>query len=275
MNAHGQYAEGFRLRRVLLLAGYAFGEAVRRRIFSVLVILAGSVVGGGWVLREIDFAGAGLRFVADCGHGAMSLFGAVLTILTTAQLLCGELEQRTALPVLARPVRRDEFMVGKFLGAAAVASAFCAAVTCGVLVAMWIRVAGCSAGLPKGLVFGVLIGGVLQAGKLALLSAMVLLVGSYARSGLFTQSAGFLIFAICHLQYLAREVWRTSDGWAARLAGGAVGLVFPNFQLFGSEYWDIGDAGDFLFAGRVILYGLVYTAVFLWLAAWSFRRREL
>ncbi len=271
-------------RRVAVIAGQAFQEAVRQRVFVFTTLLAALLVVGSLGLRELDFGGAELKFVADFGHGALVLFGSVLTIVTTVQLLGGELENRTVLPVLARPVRRGEFICGKFFGAWAVVLVFCATVTGLLLAVLWLRDLGRpaqwseSALAPTGpatLYMGVVVGGLLQAVKFGLLTAIVLLIGSYAQTNLFAQAASFLVLTICHLQYLAHDVWRSGAGWAARIGGGAIGLLFPNFQLFGAEYSDFGSAGEWLLAGRVAIYGLGYAAVFLALAVWSFRRREI
>ena len=274
----------FSCRRVGVLAGHAFLEAVRQRVFQFTTLLAAVLVVGSLGLRELDFGGAELKFIADFGQGALVLFGSVLTIVTTVQLLGGELENRTVLPVLARPVRRSEFICGKFLGAWAVVLVFCAVVTALLLAALWVRELSMVAGPAEAPVMqnggapyvGVLVGGALQAVKFGLLTAMVLLVGSYAQSNLFAQSASFLLLAICHLQYLARDAWQTGHGWLEQLGGGLIGLVFPNFQLFGGEYLMAGaDGAALALAGRVAAYGAVYTAAFLALAVWSFRRREI
>ena len=274
----------FSVRRVGVLASHAFLEAVRQRVFLFTTLLAGVLVAASLWLRELDCGGAELKFVADFGHGALVLFGSVLTILTTVQLLGGELENRTVLPVLARPVRRSEFICGKFLGAWAVVLVFCAVVTALLLLALWVRTltaapAPAEAPILRAVAapyLGVLVGGVLQAVKFGLLTAMVLLIGSYAQTSLFAQAASFLVLAICHLQYLARDAWHSGHGWGERLGGGLIGLVFPNFQLFGGEDLDAGGGGAMLaLAGRVATYGAVYTAVFLALAVWSFRRREI
>lgn len=274
----------FSFRRVGVLAAHAFIDAVRQRVFQFTTLLAAGLVVGSLGLRELDFGGAELKFVADFGHGALVLFGSVLTIATTVQLLGGELENRTVLPVLARPVRRSEFICGKFFGAWAVVLVFCAAVTAVLLGALWLGAQALpppladapsvsAAAVPYA---GVLLGGALQGVKFGLLVAMVLLVGSYARSNLFAQATSFLVLVICHLQYLARDAWQTGHGWLERFGGGLIGLVFPNFQLFGGEHLTAGTDGAALaLGGRVALYGLAYTAAFLTLAVWSFRRREI
>ena len=284
MNAASRDPLRFSFRRVGVLAEHAFREAVRQRVFQFTTLLAALLVAGSLGLRELDFGGAELRFVADFGHGALVLFGSVLTIVTTVQLLGGELENRTVLPVLARPVRRSEFICGKFLGAWAVVLVFCAVVTVLLLGALWLRVQSLPPPLPDAPraqaavapYAGVLVGGALQAVKFGLLAAIVLLVGSYSQSTLFAQASSFLVLGICHLQYLARDAWQTGHGWLERLGGGLIGLVFPNFQLFGGEYLTAGSGGpEPLLVARVAFYGLAYTTMFLALAVWSFRRREI
>ncbi len=274
----------FSVHRVGVLAGHAFLEAVRQRVFQFTTLLAGLLVLGSLGLRELDFGGAEQKFVIDFGQGALVLFGAVLTIVTTVQLLGGELENRTVLPVLARPVRRSEFICGKFLGAWAVVLVFCAVITVLLVAALWLRqttsvVAPAEAPMLRSAAApyaGVLVAGALQAVKFGLLTAMVLLVGTFAQTNLFAQAVSFLVLAICHLQYLARDAWLDGNGWFERVAGGFVGLVFPNFQLFGGEFLAGGtDGAALLVAARIGAYGVVYTAVFLGLAVWSFRHREI
>ncbi len=282
MSAAGGAALRFSVGRVGVLAGQAFLEAVRQRVFQFTTLLAAVLVLGSLGLRELDFGGAELKFVADFGQGALTLFGAVLTIVTTVQLLGGELENRTVLPVLARPVRRSEYICGKFVGAWAVVAVFCAVVTVLLLLALWLRAmalpqgpAETPLGAPAVPYLGVALGGALQAVKFGLLTAIVLLIASYAQTNLFAQAASFLVLAICHLQYLARDAWQSGHGWLERIGGGLVGLTFPNFQLFGLELTDGAAGGQLLLAGRVALYGALYIAVFLALAVWSFRRREI
>src|SRR5881394_823849 len=118
----------FSARRTFLIARNTLQEASRQKLLNFLVFLAlGLVVGARW-LRDFNFGAPELRFLADCGLGAMALFGAALAITATAQLFFGELEQRTILTLLARPVRRGEWMLGKFFAIAAIVGVFCFAV---------------------------------------------------------------------------------------------------------------------------------------------------
>src|SRR5881394_3974569 len=119
----------FSARRTFLIARNTLQEASRQKLLNFLVFLAlGLVIGARW-FRDFNFGAPELKFLTDCGFGAMAFFGAALTITATAQLFFSEIENRTALTLLAKPVSRTEFIVGKFIGVAALMAAFCVLLT--------------------------------------------------------------------------------------------------------------------------------------------------
>jgi ABC-type transport system involved in multi-copper enzyme maturation permease subunit len=64
--------------------------------------------------------GEGRRVTLDLGLALISLFGFLLVLLLGTRMVQREVEGRTILLVLARPVRRVEFLLGKYLGLLAV-----------------------------------------------------------------------------------------------------------------------------------------------------------
>src|SRR5262249_35859574 len=154
----------------------------------LLVLALALVVGARW-LRDFNFGAPELKFLADCGFGAMAFFGAALTLTATAQLFFSEIENRTALTLLAKPVWRTEFIAGKFLGVAAVAAVFCAVLS-GLLAAViaW-RAAELAKEFPDAFAQGtgvsyamIALTGGLQWLKLLVLAGFTLLVASFAQT---------------------------------------------------------------------------------------------
>jgi Cu-processing system permease protein len=92
------YRESVRARILLGLAGVAFAVA-----FYSLVV-------GAYTLRHAP------RVVSDLGAAAISIFSVAVAIIIGATSLHRELEQKTLFPILARPVRRSEYLTGKYLG---------------------------------------------------------------------------------------------------------------------------------------------------------------
>src|SRR5262249_54441201 len=69
-----------------------------------------SIIVGAFTLRNAP------RVVSDLGTASMSIFAVAVAILISATSLHRELEQKTIFPILARPIHRSEYLVGKYLG---------------------------------------------------------------------------------------------------------------------------------------------------------------
>ena len=103
------------LHRVLAIALNTYRESVRARILLGLAGVAFAVafyslVVGAFTLRNAP------RVVSDLGAASISLFSLAVTVIIGSTSLHRELEQKTLFPILARPIRRGEYLVGKYLG---------------------------------------------------------------------------------------------------------------------------------------------------------------
>lgn len=103
------------LQRVLTIAFNTYREAVRARVLYGLGALAlgtalYSIAIGAFALKDAP------RVVSDLGAASISLYAIVVSIVIGGTSLHRELEQKTVFPILARPIRRGEYLVGKYLG---------------------------------------------------------------------------------------------------------------------------------------------------------------
>jgi ABC-type transport system involved in multi-copper enzyme maturation permease subunit len=103
--------------RIVHIASNTFREAVRDRVLYNLLgfalLLSGAAIFVGQISIDIE-----RLVVINLGLTAVSLFGIVIAIFIGIGLVSKEIEKRTLYTVLSRPVRRWEFIVGKFLGLA-------------------------------------------------------------------------------------------------------------------------------------------------------------
>lgn len=269
--------------RVGLIARNTVLEAARQRLFLFLLLLAVAIVGGAQWFRDFNFGAPELKFLADLGFGAMAFFGSALTIAATAQLFFSEIENRTALTLLAKPVWRAEFVLGKYLGVMVVVAAFCALLTALLAGVLLLREGALARDFPdsfppEGVIrlADLAAAGLLQWLKLAVLAGFTLLVASFSHSQLYTVVTGFFVLVICHLQYLAQDAYARGNSPAAQALGVLIGLLFPNFQLF--NFADGVGGGLHVPWDRVAkaaVYALGYVAGASALAVYSFRKREI
>ncbi|MDX2054449.1 MAG: ABC transporter permease subunit [Polyangiaceae bacterium] len=123
------------LHRIGAITLNTYREAVRARILHGLFALAlatggYSLVVGAYALRD------SLRVVSDLGAASISIYGILVAIILGATSLYRELELKTIFPILARPISRTEYLLGKFLGTVLTMATFVAANTAVLLLAL-------------------------------------------------------------------------------------------------------------------------------------------
>jgi ABC-type transport system involved in multi-copper enzyme maturation permease subunit len=124
------------LGRIEVVAANLFREVLRDRVLYVLLIYGLVLALMARLLPEVAAAGAERKILADVGFAAMHLLGLMLAIFVGTSLINKEIEKRTLLVLMAKPLSRSEFLVGKHLGLSAVLALLLAAMTAIYLIVM-------------------------------------------------------------------------------------------------------------------------------------------
>lgn len=114
---------GKSLRRIYAVAALTASEGLRQPVFLILFLAAAAMT----VLSPkfaVFHLNEGAKMVVDLCLSTTLTFSSLLALLTASATVSDEIEGRTALTMLAKPLRREEFIVGKFLGVVASALAF-------------------------------------------------------------------------------------------------------------------------------------------------------
>jgi ABC-2 type transport system permease protein len=136
------------LSSVLTIAGYGFREAVRRKVFTVVLLLTASFLVLYWlanhyVFRDVahiqppagieprPFAGA---FMFGLAMFATLFLGTVLAVFLTLGVVSGDAERGLLQPLVVRPVGRVTLLVARWLGAVAVCAPYVGAVYAAAMV---------------------------------------------------------------------------------------------------------------------------------------------
>jgi ABC-type transport system involved in multi-copper enzyme maturation permease subunit len=123
------------MKRVGIVALNTFREAVRDRVlynlvfFALLMMLAGVVVG------QISI-GIEESVIVSLGLSAISVIGLLISVFIGVALVSKEMEKRTLYALLAKPVRRWEFLLGKFGGLVLTLAVNTAAMAAGLFLVM-------------------------------------------------------------------------------------------------------------------------------------------
>ncbi len=269
--------------RIKVIAKNTFLEAVRQKFFSFLVVIAFGIILSSQILRDFSFGAPELKFIADFGFGAIVLFGSVLAIVATAQLFFSEIENKTAITILAKPVFRSEFIFGKFIGTSALLLVFTGMMTVILTVLLFWRESALMEIDPEAFEAGrmvaygdIFIYGLVQWLKFSILCGITMVIASFSNTNLYSVVISFVVLLICHLQYLAIDAWTQVDFFPVRIAVFILASVFPNFQMFNiGDQVALGESIPAFVTLRIIAYAMVYVVVFNLLAVFSFRKREI
>lgn len=103
------------LSRIFAVAGNTVREAIRNRVLYTLVAFALILICSSIVLSNLSYVEQ-RRILQDLAFASARLFGVVIAIAVGINLIYKEVERRTIYTVLAKPISRPEFLVGKYLG---------------------------------------------------------------------------------------------------------------------------------------------------------------
>jgi ABC-type transport system involved in multi-copper enzyme maturation permease subunit len=111
------------LARLCVVMFNTYREAVRARILLGLFGLALATAAYTLVVGEYAHKDAE-RIISNVGSFSISIYSVIVAIVLGATSLYREIELKTVFPILARPIRRSEYLLGKFFGTVATLGVF-------------------------------------------------------------------------------------------------------------------------------------------------------
>src|SRR4051812_34927361 len=94
-----------------------FRESVRDRVLYSLVLFAVLLIAASYLIGQLT-AGQDIKIIKDLGLAAISVFGLLIAVFIGIGLVWKEVERRSIYSLLSKPMRRSEFVLGKYAGLA-------------------------------------------------------------------------------------------------------------------------------------------------------------
>jgi ABC-type transport system involved in multi-copper enzyme maturation permease subunit len=252
----------------LVIAANVFREVIRDRVLYLVGFFLLIMVAATMLIPEVA-ASTENKIISDVGLAAIALLGVAIAVFVGTGLVNKEIEKRTVYVMIAKPISRAEFIVGKHLGLSAVLAVLMLAMTMiymGVLSVQQIPYPPTSIALSA----------LFQFLELSLITAVAILFSVFTNSLLAT----LLTFAIYVMGHLSRDLVALANlaqNPRVRQMTEGLYLILPdlsrldlkNQAVYGMELLPkplelLGDAA----------YGLLYIVVSLAIATFIFSRRE-
>ncbi len=274
----------FRLgaHRVAAIAAATTKEAIGQPVFAVVLIL-GSLLLLTFVVIPYNTFGEDVKMLKDSGLTLIKVLALLVVVWTASVSVADEIEGRTALTVLSKPLRRWQFVLGKFAGLVLVAT-LVVLVLGGVLLAttslkvvydaresakvepLWRECADEMITVVPGLALSLL--------ETILMAAVSLAVST--RLGMVPNL--IVCFAVYALGHLVPLIVQSSVGRFAlvRFTGRLFATILPVLDHFTIEAAVVGGvAVPWSYLGWAALYAALYSAAALLVALVLFQDRDL
>jgi ABC-type transport system involved in multi-copper enzyme maturation permease subunit len=256
------------IRRIWVIARNVFLEVIRDRVLYLVALYALVMAAATLLLPEVA-AGAEDKITLDLGMAGIHVLGLLVAVFVGTGLINKEIEKRTVLVLIAKPVSRGEFIVGKHLGLAAVLGILMALLTAiffGVLSLNAIAYA------PQSLLLAIAFTFL----EMALLTAVAMLFGVFTSSLLATLMT-FAVYLMGHLSTDILALGELSENPVLQRLTSGLYLVLPDLERLNLRNQAVYGLNLLPAPVELVthgLYALLYIALLLTLTGVIFTRRQ-
>ena len=248
-----------------------FKESVRDRVLYNLVAFAALLIGASYLIGQLT-AGQDVKIIKDLGLAAIATFGLLIAVFIGIGLVWKEVERRSIYSLLSKPVRRYEFILGKYIGLALTLVVNVAVMTAAfyaVLAYLGTQFPAAAATDP-----GMLRAIALIVVELLIVTAIALFFSTFS-SPFLSAALTFSLWIIGHfnadLRNFESVVQSPTAGYLAR----GLYYLLPNFAAFDIKtqvVYALPVSPSYI--AMTTVYGIVYVALLLTAAVAVFARRD-
>ena len=250
---------------LMVVAGNTFRETIRDKILYNLVLFAVLLIGTSVLLGTLTI-GEQARIVNDLGLAAINLVAVIIAIFAGIGLVTKEIERRTVYTILARPITRVQFVLGKYMGLGLIVI-----VNITIMFVMFLGTILLTGNAIHGSLF--------QAVELILVEALLVmaiaLFFSTFSSSTLSATMTLGLFVIGHLTSDLKDIAGKSQSLFTEAALTALYYICPNLEMLNIK----GQAASGLlvaagYQATATVYGLLYAGLLLTGACLIFQRRD-
>jgi len=266
------------MRSILHVATHVFRDSVRDKVLYSIVAFAVILMVSSFLIGQLT-AGQDVKIIKDLGLAAMSLFGLFIAIFIGVGLVSREIERRSIYAVLAKPIRRHEFVIGKYLGLVGTLLANLAVMAVAYYVVLeymrFVMPPGQFKITPPVVDPKLLIGIGMIAAELALVTAVALFWSTFSSSAMLSAALTAGMWVAGQFGADLRNFDQVVKSPVAAGIGRALYYLLPNFAAFDVKsqvVHGVPVAGGYI--AVTLLYGALYAAMLLTASVFIFSRRD-
>lgn len=255
------------LNSVKVIAGNTFKELIRDRILLSLAVFSFLLLGSTIFLGSISLD-QDSKIIIDFGLFGIFLFSVIMTIFIGGSTITKELDQRTAITILARPIKRSWFLLGKFFGLCLTQMVLIILMSAVFFLLVGFKTSWqtIDAALVLAVIYIFL--------EMTVLTALMLLFSSFATT-IMSIIYGLAFFIIGHSTTTIVSLIKNTPGQVKYIFI-TIYYIFPNFEKYNlrndAVYHLKPESSEILLT---LGYTVIFCSLLLFLANLAFKKQEL
>jgi ABC-type transport system involved in multi-copper enzyme maturation permease subunit len=253
---------------IVAIAANVFREAIRNRVLYAVGIHGCILLLAALLLPRIA-GGAQFKMLPDIGLASMEAIAVAIAIAVGSRMIEQEIDRRTILILVSKPITRAEFILGKFFGLGAVLAAMLGLMLGLFLITLW------SQSNDFSVVLAILSTGFLLL-RLLLVVAIILLFGSFS-SALLAMLMSLTVYLIGNLSQDLIRIGKATENLDLEQLTRGLYLILPDLSRLDIKndvvYGFAGLPDSSVLLGNAV-YGVVYTIALLAITIGIFSRRQ-
>ena len=256
------------MTRVRLVAWHVFKESVRDRVLFAIAAFAVLLVAVSVLIGQIT-AGQDVKIIKDIGLATIELAGVLMAVFIGVGLVSREIERKSVYSLLAKPLHRWEFVLGKYLGLVGTIAVNVALMTA----ALFVVLAVMERKVPDPVLLKAVL---LILAELALLTAVALFFSTFSSSGILSAGLTLGVWVVGLFSEDLRGFSAIVNSPALASAVRGVGTIVPAFSAFDIKAEVVSGRPPVLwtYVGMTTLYAALYAGALVGASMAIFSRRE-
>ena len=254
------------MKTIFAIIGYTLKQHLRHRIYLTVALFGLVILGGSTVISSLAVEEQG-RMLLDLGLAAIEGLALLAIVFVTVNLVLEEMESRSITLILTHPVKRSEYIVGRFLG-----TLFAIAIGMAAMAIVHLTILVLTGGSLR---WGYAAAWVCSLGKVAVIGSLALLLSLFSTSAASSMTFTIFFWILGHFTEELKFMGEKSGNAVAKALIWLISEITPNFAYYNyRDFWLAASQPPPSWFGWMGLYTLAYIGVCLFLSNFLFSQKE-
>lgn len=248
------------------ILAYTVKQHLRTKIYLIVILFGLVLVLGALVVSSIALEER-VRMFINIGLAGIEFLALITVIFATVNMILEEMESKTIYLILAHPIKRVHYLLGRYLGTLV-------AVGSGMFIMACLHVAGLFL-LGWSWEFAYVISLILSFGKIMVMSAIALFLALFSTSAPASMAFTIFVWIIGHFSEELKFMGEKTGSVVAKSVIWAFYYISPNLAYYNyRDFWVAGQLPGISWFAWIAAYSLTYITICLMVSSYLFSQKE-